>query len=80
MLEKKTPPPREEYHIKVKGNLDPKWEDYFDGFIITQQMDDVTLLTGMIVDQAALHGILIKIRDLGLPLLYVERKEGEMTR
>jgi len=53
---------------------------YFDGFIITQQMDDVTLLTGMIVDQAALHGILIKIRDLGLPLLYVERKEGEMTR
>ena len=80
MLERKTSPPREEYHIKVKGNLDPTWEDFFDGFNITQQVGDVTLLAGIVVDQAALHGILIKIRDLGLSLLYVERIEGEMTR
>lgn len=80
MLERKTSPPQEEYHIKVKGNLDLTWEDYFDGFIITQQMGDVTLFTGSVVDQAALFGILIKIRDLGLPLLFVERIKKETTR
>jgi len=61
------------YQIRVKGNLDQKWSDWFDGFNITPQADGATLLTGLVADQAALHGLLAKIRDLGLPLLSVER-------
>jgi hypothetical protein len=61
------------YHIRVKGNLDRKWSDWFDGFTIAPQAGDETLLTGSVVDQAALHGLLAKIRDLGLPLLLVIR-------
>jgi hypothetical protein len=64
------------YQIRVKGNLDQKWSDWFDGFTITPQADGATLLTGPVVDQAALHGLLGKIRDLGLPLLSVKRMEG----
>ncbi len=63
------------YHIRVKGNLDQKWSDWFDGFAITPQAGDETLLTGPVADQAALHGLLAKIRDLGLPLLSVKRME-----
>ena len=65
------------YHIRVKGILDEKWSDWFDGFAITPQADDETLLTGPVPDQAALHGLLAKIRDLGLPLLSVQRVESE---
>lgn len=64
------------YHIRVKGNLDQRWSDWFDGFGITSQAGDETLLTGLVADQAALHGVLNKIRDLGLPLLLVKR-EGQ---
>ena len=64
------------YHIRVKGLLGEKWSDWFDGFTITQQADDETLLTGPVPDQAALHGLLAKIRDLGLPLLSVKRVEA----
>jgi hypothetical protein len=64
------------YQIRVKGNLDQKWSDWFDGFTITLQANGATLLTGPVVDQAALHGLLGKIRDLGLPLLSVKRMEG----
>jgi hypothetical protein len=63
------------YQIRVKGNLDPKWSDWFDGLTIAPQTGSETLLTGPVVDQAALHGILCKIADLGLPLLSVERME-----
>ncbi|MCK4315011.1 MAG: hypothetical protein KAX24_04495 [Anaerolineae bacterium] len=63
------------YHIRVKGILDEKWSDWFDGFAITPQPDDETLLAGPVADQAALHGLLAKIRDLGLPLLSVQRVE-----
>ena len=63
------------YHIRVKGNLDQKWSDWFDGFSITPHGDDETLLTGQVVDQSALHGMLGKIRDLGLPILLVEREK-----
>jgi hypothetical protein len=59
------------YQIAVGGGLDTRWSDWFDGFTITPQRDGVTLLTGPIVDQAALYGMLTKIRDLGLPLLTV---------
>ena len=65
------------YQIRVKANLDQKWSDWFDGFTITQQADGATLLTGPVADQAALHGLLAKIRDLGLPLLSVKRVESE---
>jgi hypothetical protein len=63
------------YHIRVKGNLEPKWSDWFDGFAITPQAEDVTVLAGTVADQAALHGLLAKIRDLGLPVLSVVRKD-----
>ena len=65
------------YHIRVKGNLHRKWSDWFDGFTITPQPGDVTLLVGPVADQAALHGLLGKIRDLGLPLLSVHRVEPD---
>jgi len=63
------------YQIHVKGNLDRKWMDWFDGFQIEACGDDVTILTGSVIDQAALHGILSKIRDLGLPILSMSREE-----
>ncbi|MEJ2207461.1 MAG: hypothetical protein P8129_00305 [Anaerolineae bacterium] len=65
------------YEIRVKGNLDLKWSDWFDGFSITPVDNDETLLIGSVADQAALHGLLHKIRDLGLPLLTVQRLEDK---
>jgi len=65
------------YEIRVKGNLDLRWSDWFDGFAITPVGDEETLLIGSVADQAALHGLLHKIRDLGLPLLIVKRLEDE---
>ncbi len=65
------------YQIRVKGNLDQKWSDWFDGCSITPQAGGETLLSGPAADQAALHGLLAKIRDLGLPLLSVRRVEIE---
>ena len=64
------------YEIRVRGVLDKKWSDWFDGFTIMPQANDETLLTGPVADQAALHGLLGKIRDLGLPLLSVKRVEA----
>ena len=60
------------YHIRVKGHLDKKWADWFEGFVMTSRGDDETLLSGAVMDQAALHGLLTKIRDLGLVLITVE--------
>jgi hypothetical protein len=65
----------EAYQIKVKGIIDLKWSDWFYGFTITHGEGD-TQLTGKVPDQAALHGLLAKIRDLGLTLLSVERVEN----
>lgn len=61
------------YEIRVQGRLDPRWSAWFEGMTITYDSDNNTLLHGLIPDEAALHGILIKIRDLGLPLLEVRR-------
>lgn len=61
------------YCIRVKGVLDEKWSDWFEGLTVTPQANGETLLTGPVRDQSALHGILARIRDLGLPLLSVER-------
>ena len=61
----------QKYAIRIKGHLTPQWADWFDGLVIRNQADGEAVLTGAIVDQAALFGILIKIRDLGLELLSV---------
>lgn len=57
------------YEIRLKGHLDDKWVDWFDGLTITREDNGETVLRGLVVDQAALHGVLRKVRDLGLPLL-----------
>ena len=59
------------YQIKLEGHLSPLWEAEFEGFTITQAESGITCLTGPVIDQAALHGLLRKIRDLGLPLVSV---------
>jgi hypothetical protein len=65
----------EHYQVSVKGHLDDQWADWFAGLTVTRQEDGDTLLTGPVVDQAALHGLLRKVRDLGMPLLSVNRIE-----
>ena len=61
----------ERYEIRIKGHLDDKWAAWFEGLTITREGNGETLLTGPVVDQAALHGLLRKVRDLGLPFLSV---------
>ncbi|MEQ8671861.1 MAG: hypothetical protein RLP44_05305 [Aggregatilineales bacterium] len=77
------PPPSNEQHhepghyeIRIKGHLDKKWADWFEGLTITLEDNGETLLSGTVVDQAALHGLLKKIRDLGLLLISVNRSEA----
>lgn len=65
--------PQEFYQIIVKGHLDNRWANWFEGLTITREDNGETLLTGPVVDQAALHGLLRKVRDLGIPLLSVTR-------
>ena len=59
------------YQIRIKGHLGPQWIEWFDGLTITLEENGDTLLTGPVIDQSALHGILKKVRDLGMPLLSV---------
>ena len=59
------------YEIRLKGHLDARWADWFGGLTITLEDNGDTLLTGSVIDQAALHGLLKKVRDLGLPLVSV---------
>jgi hypothetical protein len=59
------------YQIRLKGHLSSVWRDRFDGLTITLEDNGDTLLTGPVVDQAALHGLLKRVRDLGMPLLSV---------
>lgn len=63
------------YEIRVKGVLDATWSDWFDAMTIAPQADGTTLLTGPVRDQAALHGLLARVRDLGLCLLSVNRAD-----
>ena len=61
------------YEIRLKGHLDHRWATWFEGLTLTREDNGETLLTGPVVDQAALHGLLRKVRDLGVPLLSVTR-------
>ena len=63
------------YQIRIEGHLGPGWTDWFDGMDITLTDNGDTLLTGSVVDQAALHGLLRKVRDLGTPLISAVRVE-----
>ena len=63
----------EVYQIRIKGQLGPQWTDWFGGLTITPEDNGDTVVTGPVVDQAALHGLLKKVRDLGVPLLSVMR-------
>ena len=63
----------EPYEIRIEGHLDHRWAGWFDGLTLTLEDNGDTLLTGPVVDQAALHGLLRKVRDLGMPLVSVRR-------
>ena len=59
------------YTIRIKGHLDAKWSEWFEGLQIIHEANGETMLVGEVVDQASLHGLLAKVRDLGLPLVAV---------
>lgn len=63
------------YEIRIKGHLDQSWADWFDGLTIVHEDNGDTLLTGSLVDQAALHGVLSRLRDLGVQLVSVNPLE-----
>jgi hypothetical protein len=65
------------YQIRIKGHLDEQWADWFGGLTITLEEDGDTLLTGQVVDQAALFGLLRKVSDLGMPLLSVNPAKSD---
>ncbi len=68
------------YQIRIQGHLDSQWTDWFEGLTITLEEDGDTLLTGPVIDQAALHGLLKKVRDLGMPLVSVVPVQNQETR
>lgn len=67
------------YQIKIKGHLDQQWSGWFDNLTITHQPNGETLLSGPVVDQAALYGLLLKIHNLNLTLLSLDRVEGDQV-
>jgi hypothetical protein len=67
------------YKIRLKGHLTPEWSEWFDNMSITLEPDGDTILLGPVVDQPALHGLLVKVRDLGLTLISVDRVEDDKS-
>ncbi len=65
------------YEIRLKGHLNSRWAAWFDGLSLTNESDGTTIIHGPVVDQAALHGLLQKVRDLGLPLISVTQVEPD---
>jgi hypothetical protein len=80
MTERRTPPPHRpeagRYKIRLTGHLDAHWTSWFDGMTVCHESDGTTVISGPIADQAALHGVLQRVRDLGLPLVSVIRVES----
>jgi hypothetical protein len=68
-------PPR--YEIRLEGHLDPRWGAWFDGMTLTNETDGTTALRGPVIDQAALHGLLQRVRDVGLPLICVTQLDAD---
>jgi len=77
MMDQRESQKRDVYHLRVKGVLDGEWSEWFEGMVVQPQPGGETLLAGPVADQAALHGLLHKIRDMGLPLLSVRRVDME---
>ena len=65
------------YEIRLKGHLDARWAAWFDGLTLTRDRDGTTAICGPVIDQAALHGLLQKVRDIGLPLVSVTRMDSD---
>ena len=65
------------YEIRLRGRLESRWAAWFDGMTLSQEPDGSTLLSGPVVDQAALHGLLHRVRDIGLPLVSVRSVEPD---
>ena len=76
-IDKSQPPV---YKIRIKGHLGSQWTDWFEGLTIALEEDGDTLLTGPVIDQAALYGLLKKVRDLGMPLVSVNRVQFDETQ
>lgn len=81
MTEPQNPAPEhrdaDRYEIRLTGHLDARWTDWFDGLAVSYGSDGTTVISGHIVDQAALHGLLQRVRDLGLPLISVGQVEDD---
>jgi hypothetical protein len=69
--------PPGQYEIRLQGRLDTRWAAWFDGMNLSPERDGVTLIHGPVIDQAALHGLLQKVRDIGLPLISVVYREPD---
>ena len=67
------------YELKLKGHLSNQWADRFEGFQFTHEEDGTTTMVGLVIDQAALHGLLKRIRDLGLPLLSINQLDKDVS-
>jgi hypothetical protein len=67
------------YEIRVRGHLDARWASWFDGLTLANEDDGTTILSGPVIDQAALHGLLQKVRDLGLSLVSVKHINADDT-
>jgi hypothetical protein len=83
MTERHTPTPHPSdagrYEIRLTGHLDERWAAWFDGLTVNHERDGTTVISGQVVDQAALHGLLQRVRDLGLPLISVNRVEPDRS-
>jgi hypothetical protein len=72
-------PGPDRYEIRLKGRLDSRWAVWFDGMTLTANSDGTTVIAGPVVDQAALHGLLHRLRDIGLPLVSVNHVDTDLT-
>ena len=68
------------YEIRLKGHLEARWSAWFDGLSLIQESDGTTVIRGSVIDQAALHGLLSKVRDLGLPLIAVTQVDPKQMK